>query len=144
MAWRCEMQLFTVLCVEDNVDHAVLIKAAIRSGVHNCSVQVAENGAAARAYLEAPNAESSPRPALIITDMWLGDSTGLDLLRWLAQRPDLQDIPVIMFSSTTDSEVVEQAYALGVRRFVLKAMDFRDVVKVIHEVVNRVPFQKDP
>lgn len=133
------MGVFKILAIEDDVDHAVLIKAVLSSGISGCDVRVAPSGEAAKAYLETPTPKDGPghgpRPGLIILDMWLGDMSGLEVLEWLSVRPQFSGIPVIVFTSSADPDLARQCYALGARRFVMKPMNFQDLVKVVHEVV---------
>ncbi len=130
------MGVFTILAVEDNADHAALIEMVLRSGLPGCDVRIASSGTAAMDYLGSmPKSADFLRPGLIILDMWLGDTTGLDLLEWLSVRPQFADIPVIMFTSSADPDVARRAYDLGVRRFVLKGPDFRELVEVVKEVL---------
>ncbi len=130
------MDAFTILAVEDNANHAALIEMVLRSGLPGCDVRVASSGTAALDYLGSmPKSADFLRPALIILDMWLGDMTGLEILVWLSLRPQFDDIPVIMFTSSVDPDVAQRAYGLGVRRFVLKTQDFRELLEVAKEFV---------
>ncbi len=130
------MDAFTILAVEDNADHAALIEMVLRSGLPGCDVRVASSGTAALDYLGSmPNSADFLRPGLIILDMWLGDMTGLEILTWLSLRPQFDDTPIIMFTSSVDPDVARRAHGLGVRRFVLKGPDFRELVEVVKEFV---------
>ncbi len=124
----------TILAVEDSADHAMLIEMALRRGVVDCDVKIALSGAAAMDYLEAPpNSATCPRPDLIILDMWLGDWTGLDLLDWLAGKPELSKIPVLMLTGSGHPDLEAQALALGAVRFLVKPLDFRSLAGIIAE-----------
>lgn len=129
------MGVFTILSVEDNADHAALIRFALQGGFSGCDVKTASSGAGAREYLSSTILAGIGIPGLIILDMWLGDTTGLEVLEWLSERPKLADVPVIMFTSSADPELPQRAYDLGVRKFVLKPADFRSLVDVVKEVI---------
>lgn len=129
------MESFTILAVEDNPDHATLIELALHGGLTGCDVHVVSSGADAQKYLTSTLSEGAPVLGLIILDMWLGDTTGLRVLEWISQRVQFEHIPVIMFTTSADPELARRAYALGARRFVLKPPDFRDLVKVVKEVL---------
>ena len=126
-----------VLAVEDNADHATLITMVLRAGLKGCDVRVASSGAAAREYLQntldAPG--TTPRPGLIVLDMYLGDATGLEILEWISERPQFTDIPVILFTSSTEPGLAKKAYTLGARRVVTKPDNFRELVEVVYQVV---------
>ena len=100
----------TILVVEDNPDHVGLIEAIISRGLRGAQVRVALLCEGARRYLRGPwsayddDAQNNPLPDLIVLDLWLPDGSGFDVLRWIARRERLKDIPVIVFSASTDPE----------------------------------------
>jgi len=133
------MSVCTILAVEDDADHAQLIRVVLQNGIEGSDVRVASDGAAARDYLDAAagDNEDHPVPDLVILDLSLGDASGLEVLEWITGHDALGDIPVIIFSSTDDPEVASRAYALGARRYVVKPSNFRKLVDVVCEIVPR-------
>ncbi len=129
----------TILVVEDNPDHVGLIEAIISSGLEGARVQVAFRGQAARRHLRGEwsayedDGRNNPVPDLIVLDLSLPDGSGFDVLRWIARRERLKDIPVIVFTASTDPEHARLAKEYGVRRFLQKPADFGDLVAAIKE-----------
>ncbi len=129
----------TILVVEDNPDHVGLIEAIISSGLEGARVQVAFRGQAARRHLRGEwsayedDGRNNPVPDLIVLDLSLPDGSGFDVLRWIARRERLKDIPVIVFTASTDPEHARLAEEYGVRRFLQKPADFGDLVAAIKE-----------
>ncbi len=129
----------TVLIVEDNPDHVGLIEAVISRGLRGARIRVALLCEGARSYLrgEWPEYEddspNNPLPDVIVMDLWLPDGSGFELLRWIADREMLEDIPVIVFTASTDEEHAELAKELGVRRYLQKPAQFGKLVAVIKE-----------
>ena len=66
-------------------------------------------------------------------DMWLPDGSGFDLLRWMAKRGTLKDIPIVMFSASEDPDHAQLAKELGVNRYLQKPAQFGKLVRVIKE-----------
>ena len=129
----------TILVVEDNPDHVGLIEAIISSGLEGARVQVALRGQGARRHLRGEwsayedDGRNNPVPDLIILDLSLPDGSGFDVLRWIARRERLKDIPVIVFTASTDPEHARLAEEYGVRRFLQKPAEFDDLVAAIKE-----------
>ena len=46
--------------------------------------------------------------------------TGLDVLRWLQEQPELRCLPVLVLSSSAQRTDIERAYELGANGFVVK------------------------
>ena len=129
----------TVLVVEDNPDHIGLIEAVISRGLRGARIRVALLCEGARSYLrgEWPEYEddgpNNPVPDLIVMDMWLPDGSGFDLLRWMAKRGTLKDIPIVMFSASENPDHAQLAKELGVNRYLQKPAQFGKLVRVIKE-----------
>ena len=129
----------TILVVEDNPDHVGLIEAIISSGLEGARVQVALRGQGARRHLRGEwsayedDGRNNPVPDLIVLDLSLPDGSGFDVLRWIARRERLKDIPVIVFTASTDPEHARLAEEYGVRRFLQKPAEFDDLVAAIKE-----------
>ncbi len=127
----------TILIVEDDPDHVGLIEAVISRGLRGARIRVALLCEGARSYLrgEWPEYEddgpNNPIPDLIVLDLWLPDGSGFDLLRWIAERETLKNIPVIIFTASTDSDHAQLARELGVRRYLQKPAQFGKLVAAI-------------
>lgn len=124
------MKQTTLLVIEDDPDHVALIEAVFHTGLPQWRVEVALSGEEARSYLLGSSA-----PLLIVLDLRLPDSTGFEILEWLSSESALSDIPVIVFTSSTDPNDMEKAYSLGAKRYVVKPLDFSELVAVVKEVL---------
>lgn len=135
------MDQTTILVVEDNKSHATLIEAVFARGFSQARVHVVVRGEGAKRYLrgEWPSYEDDtiyyPLPTIIVLDLWLPDITGLDILEWMNERERLVDIPVIVFTASTNPEHMRRAYALGVRRCMQKPAGFGDLVEAVKQEI---------
>jgi len=125
----------TILVVEDNADHIGLIEAVITRGLRGAHIRVALLCEGARSYLrgDEDDGPNNPLPDLIVLDLWLPDGNGFELLRWIAKRERLMNIPVIVFTASTDLDHAQLAKELGVRRYLQKPAQFGKLVAVIKE-----------
>lgn len=122
----------TILVVEDNPDEARLIEAVFATGLSFTRVDIAFSGEEARQYL----LERDP-PALVTLDLFLPDTNGLEILEWMASDDRFTDIPVIIFTSSSDPEHARRAYSLGARGYLQKPTDFGGLVTAVKEELDR-------
>lgn len=125
------MNKATILVVEDNPDHVDLIEAVFSTGLSYAQVEVALSGEEARSYL----LHNDP-PTLITLDLKLPDTNGLEILEWLGSDERFADIPVIIFTSSSDPAHERQAYSLGARRYLQKPANFGELVDAVKQEIG--------
>ena len=129
----------TILVIEDNPDHVGLIEAVISRGLSGARVQVALRGQGARRHLRGEwsayedDSRTNPIPDLIVLDLSLPDGSGFEVLRWISRRDKLKNIPVIVFTASTDPEHARMAEEFGVRQYLEKPNHLGDLVETIKE-----------
>lgn len=64
-------------------------------------------------------------PELVLLDVMLSGSSGLDLLAEIREQRSLADLPVIMVTALADGDQVAEAFELGANDYVTKPIDFR-------------------
>jgi two-component system response regulator len=122
----------TILVVEDNPDEAGLIEAVFATGLSYTDVDVAFSGEEAQEYLLQRDL-----PALITLDLFLPDTNGLDILEWMGHDDRFADIPVVIFTSSSDPSHAKRAYSLGARRYLVKPANFGGLVSAVREELGR-------
>lgn len=125
----------SILLVEDNIDHAELTRRALRSGNMLNDVHWAKDGEEALDFLyqrgRFADPAAAPRPALILLDIKLPKVDGLKVLRQIKGDPSLRTIPVVMLTTSGQSDDVTEAYGAGANSFVTKPVSFREFVEKI-------------
>lgn len=121
----------TIMMVEDNEDHALLIRRGIEE--EGCVVKHFTDGVEALTALEHIQV-SDGRPDLILLDIQLPGINGLDLLKTIKQISILSRIPVVMLTTSARREEIEKAYQLGAVGYIVKSDDFSLFVKKLHLV----------
>jgi CheY-like chemotaxis protein len=65
---------------------------------------------------------------LVLLDLKLPHVLGLDVLKWIRLRPELQNLPVIVLTSSGERSDLDRAYRLGANAFMVKPSDADDLL----------------
>jgi CheY-like chemotaxis protein len=131
-----------ILHVEDDPNDVVLVELAFRKANADSLLVSVNDGDQAVKYLNADGSFSDrakhPFPALMLLDLKLPRRSGLEVLEWTRSQPqpELRRLPVIMLTSSNQSNDVETAYDLGVNSYLVKPGDLSaltELVKAIHQ-----------
>jgi len=130
-------QPVTIIMIEDDEGHARLIERNIRrSGVNNDIVPFT-NGTAAVNYLfgrDGTGLEHKGRALLILRDLNLPDMTGIDILRRLKENRYLKTAPVVVLTTTDDSQEIKRCYDLGCNVYVTKPVNYDSFANAIRHL----------
>jgi len=135
---RGEYRPITVLIVEDNEDHVILINKALRdNGIVN-DIRVAVTGEEALDYLfrrdRYAGPATSPRPGLILLDLKLPGISGIEVLKAIKEDADLKLIPVVMLTTSTSDNEVMASYNCGANSYIQKPVDFGQFVSTVRNL----------
>ena len=124
----------TLLLVEDNEDDAFFLRRALKNGgVPHAPVHLPD-GREAIAYLGGEGAYADrvahPLPAVVFLDLNLPYKTGLQVLEWIRQRPELARVVVIALTSSGEQSDVRRAYELGANSYIVKPASADALVEI--------------
>ena len=126
------------LLVEDEEDHVVLVRRAFDKAKILNPLQVVRSGEEAMVYLEVAgpysNRDEFPLPKLVLLDIKMPGISGFDVLRWLRQQPHLRALRVIVLTASNEIRDVNLAYQLGANSFLVKPVDFDDLVRLTEAI----------
>lgn len=123
-----------ILLVEDEEDDVLLIKRAFEKAMIPNPLYVVWNGQEAIAYLMGVGVYSNraefPLPDLLLLDLKMPRVDGFEVLKWVRQQPALAALRILVLTSSQDLHDVNQAYRLGANSFLVKPLDFEDVIQL--------------
>jgi CheY-like chemotaxis protein len=73
----------------------------------------------------------SPKPDLILLDLNMPRKDGRETLKEIKSNPAFRYIPVVVFTTSTAEEDVEQCYEMGANSFISKAAMFEDLTETM-------------
>src|SRR5712664_1752952 len=123
-----------ILLAEDREDDIALVRKAFAKAYIQNPLHVVRDGEEAIAYLQGEgryyNRDEYPLPDLLLLDLKMPRMDGFDVLKWIRQQPGLSSLRVVVLTSSEDIRDVNVAYKLGANSFMVKPMDFENVVEL--------------
>lgn len=118
-----------ILIVED--DQIVANIYRNKFSVEGYQVEVALDGQSGMEIL------NSFRPDAVVLDLMLPKMTGVDFMKQIRSQPDFQQLPVIVFSNTYLTNMVQEAWKAGATKCLSKAnCTPKQVIEVLRTTVN--------
>jgi CheY-like chemotaxis protein len=121
------MSTHPILLVEDNENDILFMKRMVRVAEITHPLQVVTDGQQAIDYLSGTgkfaDRKEFPMPCLILLDLKLPFRSGLEVLAWIREQPNLQPLVVLILSTSRESGDIEQAYRLGANAYLVKPHD---------------------
>jgi CheY-like chemotaxis protein len=128
----------TVLLVEDDPDDVLLTQRAFKKANVANPLQVVTDGEEAVAYLSGQGRFADrgqyPLPMLLLLDLKLLRRSGLEVLEWLRAQPGLRRLPVVVLTSSKESQDVNRAYDLGVNSYLVKPVAFDSLQEMVQSL----------
>jgi CheY-like chemotaxis protein len=127
----------TILVCDDDEDDRMLTQQALEDAHISNDVRFVEDGEQLLDYLYqrgqfAGEMGKAPRPGLILLDLNMPRMDGREALRKIKGDPTLQDIPVVVLSTSgLDADIV-RSYQLGVNSFITKPVTFSGFVDAMN------------
>ncbi|MGY3609717.1 MULTISPECIES: response regulator [unclassified Bradyrhizobium] len=127
----------TIIMIEDDEGHARLIERNIRrSGVNNAILPFT-NGTDAVRYLFGPDGSGSDQNGqalLILLDLNLPDMTGIDILKRVKENKHLKSTPVVVLTTTDDSQEIKRCYEYGCNVYITKPVNYESFANAIRQL----------
>jgi len=132
------MNVPTILHVDDDENDRLLLSIAQRRANIRANLVAAEDGEQAIAYLQNSDTASSAGPApatdLVLLDLKLPFKSGFEVLEWIRAQDRLQDLPVIILSSSEHESDRQRALKSGANFYVIKPLAVEGMVEMMKQI----------
>lgn len=126
---------FRILLVEDSAADISLTKEALNDPLVLNEISVVRDGVEAMAYLRGEGEYAGrPRPDLVLLDLNMPRMGGREVLSTMKGDSDLQQIPVVVLSTSTAESDVAESYRLHANAYVSKPMALDDYLTAVAAV----------
>ena len=127
----------TIIMIEDDEGHARLIERNIRrSGVNNEIVPFTDRTTAVR-YLfgsDGSGLDHKGEALLILLDLNLPDMGGIEILQRVKENKHLKATPVVVLTTTDDSQEIKRCYELGCNVYITKPVNYESFANAIRQL----------
>lgn len=145
-------QPLEILLVEDNEDHAELVKRSFRD--HRVANHITHilDGEQALAYLDKllakPDYNPSDLPQVVLLDLRLPKVDGLEVLKSIRNNEKLAKLPIVILTTSAAEIDVAKTYEEKANSYLVKPVDFDKFTELMDALGyywlcwNRSPFSK--
>jgi two-component system response regulator len=116
-------RIVEILVVDDSEEDAALTMDALRTAVPDVAVLRLIDGEQALHFICATDGYAGRPPGLpklVLLDMHMPGMDGIAVLQALRARPDTQDLPVVLWTSSSNQLLIEQGLAAGASAYHVK------------------------
>lgn len=118
-----------ILHVEPNLSCARLMQLLLRRFKH---CQIIHTATAEKAFTISRQAQ----PKLILTEMKLGDISGLDLAKQLRANKNTQHIPILGISANAHPADIQKALQCGLDAYIKKPFNLHELYSGVNRFIN--------
>ncbi len=140
------MKKDAILLVEDNPDDELLTLRALKKTKLVNEIVVAHDGEEALEYLLGENS-GNDLPIMVLLDLKMPKVSGLEVLHAIRSNARTQNLPVVVFTSSSEEKDIVESYRLGVNSYVRKPVDFSQFLEAVERiglywmVLNESPYR---
>lgn len=117
-----------IVLAEDDIDDQNIFQIALQEINPAIHTQFVSNGKELLVLLQ------NTRPDIVFLDLEMPYKNGLECLIEMRNNPELEKIPVVVFSSTTKPSNIQTAYEMGAHLFFIKPPVYTDYLSSIKAI----------
>ena len=137
-----------VFHINDSTDDQVLFQTACKHAKVPFLWHVADSAEKAISYLKslvALNKTHAVRwPDIVVLDIAMPGESGLTVLQYMRDTPELKLLPVVIFSGHPEPKLIDEAYRLGANSFLAKPLKFEQTVELVGSLYTAWATAKRP
>lgn len=130
----------SLLIIEDSDEDFTALVRVINQADISHPIYRCEDGEEALDFLyhegEYADKALSPRPSLIVLDLNLPGTDGREVLATVKQDSKLKKIPIVIFSTSSNSKDVDACYSQGVTGYIVKPMSTQRLNKLVQTFLD--------
>ena len=125
------LQNLNLYLADDDKDDCLLFQEALEELPLETHLSVVNNGEQLMIYLH----KEKKTPGVLFLDLNMPRKNGFECLLEIMQNNTLKNMPVIIFSTSFDREIVSVLHENGARYYIRKPDEFEALKNVIHKAL---------
>jgi len=126
-------QNYNLLLADDDEDDCDFFKDALDELSLPVSLVVVNDGVQLMDFLAKKSADL---PDILFLDLNMPRKNGSECLTEIKESKEYSELPVIIFSTSLDTQIVDSMYDKGATYYIRKPGDFTKLKKVIENAIN--------
>lgn len=123
-----------ILLADDDADDREFFEEALMEVPGSAKLTTVEDGQKLLDFLS--KIENPPPPDLIFLDINMPVKTGKACLKEIRGHQRYRDIPIIMFSTSSQRVDIEETYSNGANLYISKSIFFEDDVNILKRLIS--------
>jgi CheY-like chemotaxis protein len=123
----------SILLADDDTDDCIFFKEAVEELQLPTKLSSLHDGEQLMQHL---NNETNKLPDVLFLDLNMPRKNGFECLSEIKLDQRLKQLPVIIFSTSFEQEVVNLLYKNGAQYFIRKPSEFSQFKKIIHQTIT--------
>jgi CheY-like chemotaxis protein len=128
-----------ILLADDDQDDCMFFEDAVKELSLELTLDMVHDGADLMDFLQK---NSQDLPHLLFLDLNMPKKTGIECLSEIKKDQDLSKLPVVMYSTSSNPDVMESLYKIGAQFYIRKPADFSNLKSVIRQAISNVIQEK--
>ena len=133
MTAKQQNALLNILLADDDIDDCIFFKEAVGELLIPTSFRIVQEG---EQLMQLLTNEAAELPDVLFLDLNMPRKNGFECLAEIKGNKKLSQLPVIIFSTSLEQEVVKQLYKNGAQYFIRKPAEFSQFKKIIQQTIT--------
>lgn len=129
----------TCFLIDDDEDDRDIFAMALEKASANIDLAIAKNGLDAVKHIEQ---NPSFNPEFIFIDLNMPYISGIECLEKIKQHKRLENVPIVMYTTSSYQKDVQESQDLGASHFLVKPSGMAALTRVLAQLLgnNELPF----
>jgi len=141
MESKVQQVALRILLADDDIDDCAFFKGALDDFPLSTFFTAVHNG---EQLMQLLTNETIELPQVIFLDLNMPRKNGFECLSAIKLNKKLDHLPVIMYSTSLEQEVVNLLYRNGARHFIRKPSEFSSFKKIIQQALMLISQENTP
>jgi CheY-like chemotaxis protein len=129
------LKQLNILLADDDTDDCIFFKEALEELLLSTHLTTVNDG---EQLMQLLNNETNELPHILFLDLNMPRKNGFECLSEIKLNEKLKQLPIIMFSTSFEQEVVNLLYKNGAQYFIRKPSEFSQFKKIIQQSLTLI------